>query len=126
MKYLIYAAIILATATASSGQALNGSFTTLVDHFRPQNYDRTRFVSVKNCYVRTNWMFHVVFCIVQYFEANYRYFQYGGPVYIYIKDARNNSFQWVLEGLMVDIAEETNATLYTFSPRFFGVNRPTP
>lgn len=63
---------------------------------------------------------------LKYFEANYRHYEGGGPFYIYIKDARNNTFQWILDGLMVDIAEETRGALYTFSPRYFGVNRPTP
>lgn len=49
----------------------------------------------------------------------------GGPLYIYIKDARDDSTRWIESGLMVDIAAETRAALFTFNHRYLGDNRPT-
>lgn len=49
----------------------------------------------------------------------------GGPLYIYIKDFRDNSTRLIEDGLMVDVAKDTRAALLTFDMRFFGQNRPT-
>lgn len=49
----------------------------------------------------------------------------GGPLYIYIKDTRDYTTRWIESGLMVDIAAETHAALFTFNHRYFGDNRPT-
>lgn len=53
------------------------------------------------------------------------YYKYLGPIYIYLKDGGDTSTQWIEEGLMVDIARETNGALFTFDMRYFGTNIPT-
>lgn len=56
---------------------------------------------------------------------NANFFVSGGPLYIYIKDFRDNTTRFIEEGLMVDLAKDTRAALVTFDMRFFGRNRPT-
>lgn len=53
------------------------------------------------------------------------YYFPGGPFYVYIKDGGDFTTQWIEEGLMVDIARNTSAALFTFDQRYFGTNRPT-
>lgn len=57
---------------------------------------------------------------------NTHHFENYGPLFIYLKDAYEYSTEFIEEGLMVDIAEETGAALLTFDTRYFGRNRPTP
>lgn len=45
-----------------------------------------------------------------------------GPIYIYIKHVTDNSTRWIEQGLMVDIARNNLAALYTFDQRYFGNN----
>lgn len=56
---------------------------------------------------------------------NSDHFQTGGPIYIYIKDARDHTTQWIETGLMVNIAAETHGALFTFDQRYLVDNRPT-
>ncbi|KAJ6646563.1 putative serine protease K12H4.7 [Pseudolycoriella hygida] len=79
-------------------------FSTRVDHFRPLNQQRVNFT----------------------YNANTHHFQNYGPIYIYLKDAYDYSTVFIEEGLMVDIAEQTGAALFTFDHRYFGRNRPRP
>lgn len=53
------------------------------------------------------------------------HYQYGGPFYINIKDVADTSTRWIEDSLMVDMAADTNAALFTFDNRFFGTNIPT-
>lgn len=39
-----------------------------------------------------------------------------------MKDGGDYSTRWIEEGLMVDIARETGAALFTFERRYFGNN----
>lgn len=58
---------------------------------------------------------------------NTDHYRPGGPLYIYITNVRDYSTtRWIESGsLMVDIAEETHAAVYTFDLRYYGNNRPT-
>ncbi|XP_037033331.1 putative serine protease K12H4.7 [Bradysia coprophila] len=88
---------------ASFTLSARGEFETRLDHFRPQYFDKVRFA----------------------YHVNTDYYQPMGPLYIYIKDARDYTTTWIESGLMVDIAAETNAALFTFDHRYLGDNRPT-
>lgn len=55
---------------------------------------------------------------------NREFYQEGGPLYVYLKDLGDFSTKWLTEGLMHDIAQETNGALYTFDYRYFGQNLP--
>lgn len=43
-----------------------------------------------------------------------------------MKDVIDHSTRWIEEGLVVDVAAETGAALFTFERRYYGPNRPTP
>lgn len=53
------------------------------------------------------------------------HYQPGGPFYVYIKDVADLSTQWIEHGLMVDVAKNTSAALFTYNSRYFGQNVPT-
>lgn len=56
---------------------------------------------------------------------NANFFANGGPLYIYLKDFRDNTTRVIEEGLVVDVSKDTRAAVMTFDMRFFGNNRPT-
>ncbi|KAJ6646561.1 Dipeptidyl peptidase 2 [Pseudolycoriella hygida] len=84
-------------------QFYEGIFQTRIDHFKPLNQNVTDFI----------------------YHVNANFFVHLGPLYIYIKDFRDNSTRFIEDSLLVDIAKDTRAALMTFDMRFFGVNRPT-
>lgn len=43
-----------------------------------------------------------------------------------MKDGTDHSTRWIEQGLVVDVAIETGAALFTFDRRYYGNNRPTP
>ncbi|XP_037038170.1 putative serine protease F56F10.1 [Bradysia coprophila] len=82
----------------------NGTFRTRVDHFRAQDARVVDFV----------------------YHANLNFTGENGPVYIYLKDAGDYTTRWIESGLVVDLARESNGSIFTFDYRYFGNNRPTP
>ncbi|XP_037033398.1 dipeptidyl peptidase 2-like [Bradysia coprophila] len=91
------------SAEPQSDQFYEGFFETRVDHFKPLNQTLTRFR----------------------YNVNANFFVTGGPLYIYIKDFRDNTTRVIEEGLVVDVSKDTRAAVMTFDMRFFGQNRPT-
>lgn len=61
--------------------------------------------------------------LFQTYYENLEHYVPGGPFYIYIKESSDS--QWIENGLMVDIAANTSAALFTFDLRYFGDNIPT-
>lgn len=58
----------------------------------------------------------------QQYDSNMNNYQENGAIYIYIKHLSDNSTRWIQQGLMVDIARNNLAALFTFDQRYFGNN----
>jgi serine protease 16 len=81
-------------------------FNQPVDHFNPFNR--------RNFDVR--------------YRENTEFFQEGGPIYIYVTVGENYFGvydDFIVGGLVYEIAEETNGLLIALEHRYFGVSRPT-
>lgn len=58
----------------------------------------------------------------QVYEQNLEYYSNGGPLFFYINDASSSQTEWLENGLMVDIARNVGAALFTADHRYFRYN----
>lgn len=135
MKYFALVVLLAAVVTALPPQSRNDiqprhvhhtyTYTTLLDHFNPQNYVEVNFVSTKSVNTSVGCQNYGVLSIQTYTEQK-DYFRPGGPIYIYIQDNGVLTTDLLDTGVMHDLAEETGAVLITASNRYFRDNLPTP
>lgn len=85
---------------------------------------RTRFLNQPldhfNPFNRRNWD-------MRYYE-NTEFFQDGGPIFIYItlgEGLYGVYDDWIKDGLVYEIAKESNGLMFALEHRYYGVSRPT-
>jgi len=81
----------------------NGSFTTRLDHFRPQDSRTVAF----------------------HYRLNIDHYREGGPIFIFVNAADETTTQWIESGLVVDVAERVGGALVTADHRYVRQNIPT-